>query len=220
MERRDTSKELFEKEALKHLDELFASAMRMTRQKEAAEDLISEVYAKAWKSFSQFEPGTNLRAWLYKILTNTYINHYRQRQRQPAMVELDRPEDPDTGSGGDLYDKILGASKSPFENPDQVLANRILDQDLKQAIESLPDEFRLVVLLSDVQNFSYQEIANILDVPIGTVRSRLWRGRRLLQKVLWKQAVAAGIVSDPSTAAESSATRRSGRAPDVWSSNP
>jgi len=199
MERRDTSKELFEQEALKYLDELFASAMRMTRQKEAAEDLISEVYAKAWKSFGQFEPGTNLRAWLYKILTNTYINHYRHKQRQPLMVELDRPEGPDQGSGGDLYDKILGASKSPFENPDQVLANRILDQDLKQAIESLPDEFRLAVLLSDVQNFSYQEIADILDVPIGTVRSRLWRGRRLLQKVLWKQAVAAGIVSDPST---------------------
>ena len=199
MERRDTSKELFEKEALKHLDELFASAMRMTRQKEAAEDLISEVYAKAWKSFGQFEPGTNLRAWLYKILTNTYINHYRQKQRQPLMVELDRPEDPETGSGGgDLYDRILGVSKSPFENPDHALANRILDQDIKQAIDRLPDEFRLAVLLSDVQNFSYQEIADILDVPIGTVRSRLWRGRRLLQKVLWKQAVSAGIVSENS----------------------
>jgi len=196
MERRDTSKELFEREALKHLDELFASAMRMTRQKEAAEDLLSEVYAKAWKSFSQFQPGTNLRAWLYKILTNTYINHYRQKQRQPLMIELDRPNDPETGTGGDLYDRILGASKSPFENPDQALANRILDQDLKSAIESLPDEFRLAILLSDVQNFSYQEIADILDVPIGTVRSRLWRGRRLLQKVLWKQAVAAGIVAE------------------------
>jgi len=196
MERRITSKKLFENEALKYLDELFASAMRMTRQKEAAEDLISEVYAKAWKSFGQFEPGTNLRAWLYKILTNTYINHYRQKQRQPLMVELDRPEDPETGSGGDLYDRILGASKSPFENPDLALTNRILDQDIKKAIDDLPDEFRLAVLLSDVQNFSYQEIADILDVPIGTVRSRLWRGRRLLQKVLWKQAVTAGIVSE------------------------
>jgi RNA polymerase sigma-70 factor (ECF subfamily) len=196
MERQDTTKELFEKEALKHLDELFASAMRMTRQKEAAEDLVSEVYTKAWKAIHQFEPGTNMRAWLYKILTNTYINHYRQKQRQPLMVELDRPDDSESGSGGDLYDRILGASKSPFENPDQALANRILDQDLKQAIDALPDEFRLAVLLSDVQNFSYQEIADILEVPIGTVRSRLWRGRRLLQRVLWKQAVAAGIVSE------------------------
>ena len=190
------AQELFEKEALKYMDELFASAMRMTRQKEAAEDLLSEVYTKAWKAFNQFQPGTNLRAWLYKILTNTYINHYRQKQRQPLMVELDRPDDPDTGAGGDLYDRILGASPSPFDNPDQALANRILDQDLKKAIDSLPDEFRMAVLLSDVQNFSYQDIADILEIPIGTVRSRLWRGRRLLQRILWKQAVAAGIVSD------------------------
>ncbi len=199
MEKQATSKELFEKEALKHLDELFASAMRMTRQKEAAEDLLSEVYAKAWKSFSQFQPGTNLRAWLYKILTNTYINQYRHKQRQPFMVELDKPDASDTGSGGDLYDRILGANPSPFDNPDQALANRILDQDLKKAIDDLPDEFRLAVILSDVQNFSYQEIADILSIPIGTVRSRLWRGRRLLQRILWKQAVAAGIVSEPKT---------------------
>src|SRR5437870_3074592 len=196
MEREETGRELFEKEALKYLDELFGSALRMTRQREAAEDLLSEVYAKAWKSFSQFEAGTNLRAWLYKILTNTYINHYRQKQREPLMVELDRPENPDTGAGGDLYDRILGASPSPFDNPDQALANRILDQDLKKAIDGLPDEFRMAVLLSDVQNFSYQEIADILDIPIGTVRSRLWRGRRLLQRILWKQAVEAGIVSE------------------------
>jgi RNA polymerase sigma-70 factor (ECF subfamily) len=196
MEAPSSSKELFEKEALKYLDELYASAVRMTRQKEAAEDLLSEVYAKAWKSFDQFEPGTNLRAWLYKILTNTYINHYRHDQRQPLMVELDRPDDPDTGTGGDLYDRILGASPNLFDNPDQVLSNRILDQDLKTSIDHLPEEFRMAVLLSDVQNFSYQEIADILEIPIGTVRSRIWRGRRLLQKVLWKQAVEAGIVSD------------------------
>jgi RNA polymerase sigma-70 factor (ECF subfamily) len=196
MEPQAQNKELFEKEALQYMDELFASAMRMARNKEAAEDLLSEVYAKAWKSFDQFEPGTNLRAWLYKILTNTYINHYRQKQRQPLMVELDRPEDPETGAGGDLYDRILGASPSPFDNPDQALANRILDQDLKKAIDNLPEEFRMAVLLSDVQNFSYQDIADILSIPIGTVRSRLWRGRRLLQNILWDQAVAAGIVSD------------------------
>ena len=196
MEKQTIGKELFEKEALKYMDELFGSAMRMTRQKEAAEDLLSEVYTKAWKSFDQFEPGTNLRAWLYKILTNTYINHYRQKQRQPLMIELDRPDDSEKGSGGDLYDRILGASPSPFDNPDLALANRILDQDLKKAIDGLPDEFRMAVLLSDVQNFSYQEIADILEIPIGTVRSRLWRGRRLLQRILWKQAVAAGIVSD------------------------
>src|SRR5690349_7423969 len=191
MERQTTNKELFEKEAMKYMDELFASAMRMTRQKESAEDLLSEVYTNAWMAFDHFEPGTNLPAWLYTILTNTSNNHCRHIHREPYMVELDRPEDPDTGAGGDLYDRILGASPSPLENPDAALANRILDQDLKKAIEHLPDEFRLAVLLSDVQNFSYQEIADILSVPIGTVRSRLWRGRRLLQKILWRQAVEA-----------------------------
>src|SRR5262245_52904661 len=118
MERPTANKELFEKEATKYMDELFASALRMTKQRESAEDLLSEVYSKAWKSFYQFEPGTNLRALLYKILTNTYINHYRHKQREPYMVELDRPQDPDTGQGGDLYDRILGASPSPFDNPD------------------------------------------------------------------------------------------------------
>jgi len=188
------SRELFEKEALPLLDELYASAVRMTKQPQAAEDLISEVYTRAWKSFHQFEPGTNLRAWLYKILTNTYINHYRSKQRQPYLVELDKPDTHDDGSAGDLYDRIVGASPGLFDNPDALLANRILDQDLKKSIETLPDEFRMAVILSDVQNFSYQEIADILEIPIGTVRSRIFRGRRLLQKILWTQAVEAGIV--------------------------
>src|SRR5436190_5484077 len=100
------SRERFEKEALPHLQEIYASAMRMTRQKEAAEDLVSEVYTRAWKSFGQFEAGTNIRAWLYKILTNTYINHYRHKQREPVMLDLDRPDDGETASGGDLYDRM------------------------------------------------------------------------------------------------------------------
>lgn len=191
-----SEKQVFEKEALQYLDELFAYAVRMTKNREAAEDLLSEVYTKAWKAYPRFEKGTNMRAWLYKILTNTYINQYRQKQRTPLMVELDKPHQSESGSGGDLYDRILGASPNPFDNPDQVLTNRILDQDLKKAIDALPEEFRMAVVLSDVQNFSYQEVADTLSIPIGTVRSRLWRGRRLLQKVLWDQAVASGIVNE------------------------
>ena len=187
------SRERFEKDALPHLQELYASALRMTRQKESAEDLVSEVYSRAWKSFDQFQPGTNLRAWLYKILTNTYINHYRQKQRQPAFLELDKPEDDQGSNGGSLYERIAD-SKHSSENPEQVLMRHILDHDLTQAIDHLPEEFRIVVILSDVQNFSYQDIANMLDIPIGTVRSRLWRGRRLLQQVLWQQAVETGVV--------------------------
>jgi RNA polymerase sigma-70 factor, ECF subfamily len=191
-----TPRERFERDALPYLQELYASAMRMTRQKESAEDLVSEVYGRAWKSFAQFQPGTNLRAWLYKILTNTYINHYRHKQRQPVTLELDRPDENNEGStGGTLYDRIVNTREHPSESPEHVLSNRFLDRDMKAAIEHLPEEFRMVVLLADVQNFSYQEIADILDIPIGTVRSRLWRGRRLLQQNLWKQAVEAGIVS-------------------------
>lgn len=189
------SRQLFEKEAVPHLQELYASAMRMTRNRESAEDLVSEVYSRAWKSFHQYQPGTNLRAWLYKILTNTYINHYRHKQREPVMLELDKPDDTENGNGGGLYDRLASSSEDPTENPERVLSNHILDSDLKKAIDSLPEEFRMVVLLCDVQNFSYQEIADMLDIPIGTVRSRLWRGRRLLQQILWKQAVERGVVS-------------------------
>jgi len=189
------SRQLFEKEAVPHLQELYASAMRMTRNRESAEDLVSEVYSRAWKSFHQFQPGTNLRAWLYRILTNTYINHYRHKQREPILLELDKPDDTENGAGGGLYDRLAASSEDPSENPERVLANHILDSDLTKAIDHLPEEFRMVVLLCDVQNFSYQDIANMLEIPIGTVRSRLWRGRRLLQQILWKQAVETGIVS-------------------------
>jgi RNA polymerase sigma-70 factor, ECF subfamily len=189
------SRELFEKQAVPYLQEIYASAMRMTRNKEAAEDLASEVYTRAWKSFAQFQPGTNLRAWLYKILTNTYINHYRHKQREPMMMELDRPDDDESSTGGDLYDRIVNTREHPTENPEHVLSNRFLDRDLKSAIDHLPEEFRMVVVLADIQNFSYQDIADMLNIPIGTVRSRLWRGRRLLQQNLWSQAIEAGVVS-------------------------
>lgn len=189
-----TPRERFEKEAVPYLQEIYASALRLTRQRESAEDLVSDVYSKAWKSFEQFETGTNVRAWLYKILTNTYINAYRHRQREPVILDLDKPdEDHESAIGGSLYERIADADRS--EDPEQVLANRILDRDLKKAIDSLPEEFRMAIVLGDVQSFSYQEIADILGIPIGTVRSRLWRGRRLLQKILWRQAADAGLVN-------------------------
>jgi RNA polymerase sigma-70 factor (ECF subfamily) len=185
------TREAFQKEAYPFMEEIYASALRLARNKENAEDLVSEVYSRAWKSYAQFTPGTNMRAWLYRILTNTYINHYRQKQRQPGMVNLDQQVgDTEAGNGTSLYDKLADTARKP----DEVLANRFLDRDIQKAIESLPDEFRMVVLLCDVQSFSYQDAADMLDIPIGTVRSRLFRGRRLLQKVLWEQAVAAGVI--------------------------
>lgn len=189
------SRERFEAEALPYVQELYASAMRMTRNREGAEDLMSEVYARAWKSFDQFQPGTNLRAWLYRILTNTYINHYRHKQREPQMIDLDKPDENETSTGGTLYDRLINTHAHPNENPELVMSNRFLDRDLTGAIDKLPEEFRMVVILADVQNFAYQEIADMLEIPIGTVRSRLWRGRRLLQQTLWNQAVEAGVVN-------------------------
>jgi RNA polymerase sigma-70 factor (ECF subfamily) len=186
------NREQFQKEAYPFMDEIYASAMRMTRNKENAEDLVSEVYTRAWKSYAQFTPGTNMRAWLYKILTNTYINHYRSKQRQPSIVNLDQPTG-DEDSTHTLYDKLEDAHIGG--HPDQLLANRFLDRDIQKAIESLPEEFRMVVILCDVQSFAYQEAADMLEIPIGTVRSRLFRGRRLLQKILWNQAVESGVVS-------------------------
>lgn len=184
------TREQFQKEAYPFMDEIFASALRLTRQRENAEDLVSEVYSRAWKSYDKFETGTNMRAWLYKILTNTFINHYRHDKREPGMVPLDKPADPESDGGGTLYDKLADTAA----RPDQVLANRFLDRDIQKAIESLPEEFRMVVLLCDVQSFSYQDAADMLEIPIGTVRSRLFRGRRLLQKTLWDQAIATGVI--------------------------
>jgi RNA polymerase sigma-70 factor, ECF subfamily len=185
------SQDQFQKEAFPFMEEIYASAMRLTRKKEDAEDLLSEVYSRAWKAYGQFERGTNMRAWLYKILTNTFINHYRHKQREPSIVNLDQPTETESGEGGTLYDRLADTSA----RPDDVISNRLLDTDIKRAIDSLPQEFRMVVLLCDVQSFSYQDAADMLSIPIGTVRSRLFRGRRLLQKILWEQAVSTGVVN-------------------------
>ncbi len=187
------TREQFQKEAFPFMDEMYASALRLTRQPQNAEDLVSEVYTRAWKSYEQFEQGTNMRAWLYRILTNAYINQYRKKQREPGIVPLDQPQggDPEGAEGGTLYDKLADTAAKP----EDTLATRFLDRDIRKAIESLPEEFRMVVLLCDVQLFSYQDTAEMLEIPIGTVRSRLFRGRRLLQKILWDQAVSAGVVN-------------------------
>jgi RNA polymerase sigma-70 factor (ECF subfamily) len=198
-EQDNKARQSFEKEALPFLQEIFASALRLTRQKETAEDLVSEVYTRAWKSYGdrQFTPGTNMRAWLYRILTNTFINHYRRDKRRPVILDLDRPEGQDE-EGPSLYERLSDTHRIPGENPEKVLSRHILDSHLKKAIESLPEDFRIIVLLADVQGFSYQDIADMLTIPIGTVRSRLWRGRRLLQHSLWNEAVEAGVIDNAS----------------------
>jgi RNA polymerase sigma-70 factor (ECF subfamily) len=179
----------FERDVLPLLPNLYAAALRMTRNPADAEDLVQEAYLRAFRGFSGFKEGTNLKAWLYRILTNSFINTYRKKQRQPQTVE--GPDDIDEWY---LFDK-LGGRNVEVSAETEVL-DKIPDEAVKEALESLPENFRLPVLLADVEGFSYKEIAEIMDTPIGTVMSRLHRGRKALQKALWDTAKERGLVDD------------------------
>jgi RNA polymerase sigma-70 factor (ECF subfamily) len=180
--------ELFAEQAMEFMPALYSAALRMTRNPSDAEDLVQETYLKAFRSFVGFEQGTNLRAWLYRILTNTFINSYRSKKRRPAETELDEGEDLH------LYRRLGGleavlASRSAEDE----LMDWFTDVEVKNALEALPENFRIPVLLADVEGFSYKEIAEMLDIPIGTVMSRLHRGRKSLQKQLYGFALSRGL---------------------------
>ena len=182
-------RERFERDVLPLLPNLYAAALRMTRNPTDAEDLVQDTYLRAFRGFSGFKEGTNLKAWLYRILTNSFINTYRKKQRQPQTVE--GPDDVDEWY---LFDK-LGGRNVELSAETEVL-DKIPDEAVQGALESLPENFRLPVLLADVEGFSYKEIAEIMDTPIGTVMSRLHRGRKALQKALWDTAKERGLVDD------------------------
>ncbi|MFZ4812081.1 MAG: sigma-70 family RNA polymerase sigma factor [Ilumatobacteraceae bacterium] len=177
----------FASEAMEFAPQLYSAAMRMTHNSADAEDLVQETYLRAYRSYASFEAGTNLRAWLFRILTNTFINAYRAKQRRPQETDLADVED--------LYIykrlPVLAASRSAEDQ----LFDLFTDDEVKEALEALPENFRLPVLLADVQDFSYKEIAEILDIPIGTVMSRLHRGRKAMQKRLVDYAQARGLAS-------------------------
>ena len=183
------SSDPFETEALSFLDALYRTALRMTRSEADAEDLVQETYIRAFRFREQFTPGTNLKAWLFRILTNTFINTYRRRQTQPEFTELDGVDE------FSLYKRMSDLrTSSGAGNPETEFLNGIVDSEVKDALGDLPEKFRQVVLL-DVEGFSYKEIAEMLDIPIGTVMSRLHRGRKFLQKRLLDLAQQRGIAA-------------------------
>jgi RNA polymerase sigma-70 factor (ECF subfamily) len=180
--------------AMEYMPSLYSAALRMTRNPADAEDLVQETFLKAYRAFGRFEEGTNLKAWLYKILTNTFINSYRAAKRRPEKADVEDVEDLY------LYHRLgdLQATGTGRSAEDEMF-DHFTDDEVKQAIESLPEAFRIAVLLADVEGFSYKEIAEITEVPIGTVMSRIHRGRKALQKALLDYAVARGLVGSADT---------------------
>ena len=179
----------FETDALSYLDALYRTGLRMTRSEAEAEDLVQETYIRAFRFREQFTPGTNLKAWLFRILTNTFINQYRRKAARPETTELDDVDE------SILYRHMRDVSPgSSSPDPEAELIDSTLSSEVKEALEALPEKFRTTVLL-DVEGFSYKEIAQLLDIPIGTVMSRLHRGRKFLQKRLYDLARERGIVA-------------------------
>jgi RNA polymerase sigma-70 factor (ECF subfamily) len=179
----------FAEQAMPFMDSLYGAALRLTRNASDAEDLVQETYLKAYRGFGGFQEGTNLRAWLYRILTNTFINSYRAKKRRPDETDLDETEDLY------LYRKLGGLEAAMAgRSAEDELMDLFSDAEVKEAVEALPEQFRIAVLLADVEGFSYKEIAEILDIPIGTVMSRLHRGRKALQRRLYEFAEARHLV--------------------------
>ena len=177
----------FDSQVMPFVDSLYNTAYRMTRSAEDAEDLVQETYFKAYKYYDKFEEGTNLKAWLFKILKNTFINNYRKRKLEPRSVDFAEIED--------SFERIVRRdSNEQPSDPEADFFSGVLDEDVKKALESLPYDYRMVVILADLEDFSYKEIAEILDCPVGTVMSRLYRGRKLLEKALLKYARKHGYI--------------------------
>jgi len=189
-----SEKEKFTADAMQYVPQLFSTALRMTRNRSDAEDLVQETYIKGWRSFQTFQEGTNLRAWLFRIMTNTYINKYNAQKRKGTEVELDDVEELF------LYKRLGSIDQSQLSSSaeDQML-DLFTDDEVKNALESLPEDFRIPVLLYDVDGFAYKEIAEMLEIPIGTVMSRLHRGRKAMQKMLYEYARDKGLIVEPET---------------------
>ena len=192
------TKDEFEELALAHLDPLYSAALRLTKNERDAEDLVQDTCMRAYRFFDKFERGTNIKAWLFKILTNTFINRYRRRVKEKTVTEGAEREA--------VHEQFISRDASDFAaNPEEYFFDRLLSDDVLKAIDQLPIDFRMVVILADLQEFSYKEIAEILECPVGTVMSRLFRGRKLLQKALRDYAAGVGVTSPDEKPAEAPA---------------
>lgn len=188
-ERPTIDREAFEGEALEHLDALYRTALRMTRNEQDAEDLVQETYLKAYRFFDRYQRGTNIRAWLFRILTNSYINRYRKAMARPRVTSLDQTSD------FFLYNRLADDGREPVSvSVEEEVLSSFAEEEVTQALEELPPQFRMAVLLADVEGFSYKEVAEMTGVKIGTVMSRIFRGRRLLQEKLWDYAQRTGLL--------------------------
>lgn len=177
----------FEAVAMPFVDALYNTAYRMTRNAEDAEDLVQETYLKAYRYYDKFEEGTNFKAWLFKIMKNTFINNYRRQQQTPQQSDFADIEE-------SFESQVSPEATGQIKSPEEEFLENVLDEDVQRALDTLPTDYRMVVLLADLEGFSYKEIAEILEVPVGTVMSRLYRGRRLLEAAMLEYAREHGYI--------------------------
>jgi RNA polymerase sigma-70 factor (ECF subfamily) len=186
-DRRPEERVEFETAAMPHLDALYNTALRLARNAQDAEDLVQETFLKAYRAYAQFTPGTNLKAWLFRILKNTFINEYRRRQAAPRETDFAAVEEA-------FESEIAPEAEGRIKNPEEEALEKAFDENVQRALDALPPDYRMAVLLADIEGFSYREVAEILEIPIGTVMSRLYRGRRLLEETMLRYARSRGYL--------------------------